>query len=65
MSSELRNRRQSGRDGIEPEMIVTATCDVLSPNELGTILNGDAVPRLHACVMAGAAASRRGTKAAV
>jgi leucine dehydrogenase len=40
---------------MEPEAIVTAECDVLSPNALGAIFNDDTVPRLHARVIAGAA----------
>jgi glutamate dehydrogenase/leucine dehydrogenase len=49
----------------EPETIVTAKCDVLSPNALGDILDDHTIPRLHGRVIVGAAASRPGTKAAV
>ena len=38
-----------------PDEIVTAHCDVLSPNALGAILNDETIPRLHARVIAGAA----------
>jgi glutamate dehydrogenase/leucine dehydrogenase len=42
-----------------------AKYDVLSPNDLGAILDDDTIPRLHARVIAGAAASRPDVKAAV
>ena len=35
--------------------IITADCDVLSPNALGAVLNDETVPALHARVIAGAA----------
>jgi leucine dehydrogenase len=38
-----------------PGAIVTAECDVFSPNAMGAILNDDTVPRLHAKVIAGGA----------
>ncbi len=38
-----------------PDEIVTAPCDVLSPNALGAILNDSSIPRLHARVVAGGA----------
>ena len=38
-----------------PEAIVTAQCDVLSPNALGAILNDETIPKLKARVVAGAA----------
>ena len=38
-----------------PDGIVTAECDVLSPNALGAILNDDTVPRLSAKIVAGGA----------
>ncbi len=38
-----------------PDQIVTAECDVLSPNALGAILNDASIPRLHARVIAGGA----------
>jgi leucine dehydrogenase len=38
-----------------PDQIVTAECDVLSPNALGAILNDQTIPRLHARVVAGGA----------
>jgi leucine dehydrogenase len=38
-----------------PEAIVTAPCDVLSPNALGAILNDQSIPHLKARVIAGAA----------
>jgi leucine dehydrogenase len=44
-----------GAVSMEPEAIVTAECDVLSPNALGAILNEETIPRLHARVIAGAA----------
>jgi hypothetical protein len=50
---------------VEPETIVTAKCDLLSPNALGAILDDDTTPSLHACVTAGAAASRPGAEWAV
>jgi leucine dehydrogenase len=50
---------------VEPETIVMAKYDVLSPNDLGAILDDDTIPRLHARVTAGAAASRPDVKAAV
>jgi leucine dehydrogenase len=49
---------------VEPETIVMATYDVLSPNDLGAILDDDTIPRLHARVI-GAAVSRPDVKAAV
>jgi hypothetical protein len=45
---------------VEPETIVKAKRDVLSPNALGAILDDDTLPR-----RAGAAAGRPGRKAAV
>jgi len=38
-----------------PDAIVTAECDVLSPNALGAILDDASIPRLHARVVAGGA----------
>ena len=38
-----------------PDGIVTAECDVFSPNALGAIVNDDTLPLLHAKVVAGAA----------
>jgi leucine dehydrogenase len=38
-----------------PDAIVTAECDVLSPNALGAILNDETIPRLSAKVVAGGA----------
>jgi len=38
-----------------PDQIVTAECDVLSPNALGAILDDQSIPRLHAKVVAGGA----------
>jgi hypothetical protein len=38
---------------------------VLSPNALGAILDDDTIPRRHARIIAGAAASRPDVKAAV
>lgn len=38
-----------------PEEIVTAKCDVLSPNALGAILNDETILALHARVIAGGA----------
>jgi leucine dehydrogenase len=40
---------------VSPDAIVTAECDVLSPNALGAILNDETIPALHARVVAGAA----------
>ena len=40
---------------VSPEEIVTASCDVLSPNALGAILNEVSIPKLTAKVVAGAA----------
>jgi leucine dehydrogenase len=50
---------------VEPETIVTAKCDLFSPNALGAILDNDTIPRLNACVTARAAASRLGAERAV
>jgi leucine dehydrogenase len=63
--------RVQGSDGtvdamaVELETMVRAKCDVLSPNALGAILDDDTIPYLHARVIAGAAASQPGAKAAV
>ncbi|HJW39704.1 MAG TPA: Glu/Leu/Phe/Val dehydrogenase dimerization domain-containing protein [Rhizomicrobium sp.] len=38
-----------------PDAIVTAECDILSPNALGAILNDETIPRLSAKVIAGGA----------
>jgi leucine dehydrogenase len=38
-----------------PDGIVTAECDVLSPNALGAILNDETVPQLQARIVAGGA----------
>jgi leucine dehydrogenase len=40
---------------VPPDAIVTADCDVLSPNAMGAILNDVTIPALHARVIAGAA----------
>jgi glutamate dehydrogenase/leucine dehydrogenase len=48
---------------VESETIVMAKYDVLSPNALGA-LDDDTIPRLHARILAGAAASRPDVKAA-
>ncbi len=40
---------------VEPGAVVTAKCDVLSPNALGAILNDETIPALHARVVAGGA----------
>jgi glutamate dehydrogenase/leucine dehydrogenase len=50
---------------VEPETIVIAKCNVLSPTTLGAIQDEETVPRLHAGVIAGSAASRRGVKAPI
>ena len=44
-----------GATAMSPDAIVTATCDVLSPNALGAVLNDQTVPKLKARVIAGAA----------
>ncbi len=44
-----------GATAVTPEEIVTAACDVLSPNAMGAILDDDSIPRLKARVIAGAA----------
>lgn len=44
-----------GATAVTPGEIVTAACDVLSPNALGAILNDETIPRLKARVIAGAA----------
>jgi leucine dehydrogenase len=44
-----------GAKAHSPESIVTAECDVLSPNALGAVLNAENIPALHARVVAGAA----------
>lgn len=44
-----------GAKALSPEDIVTADCDVFSPNALGGILNDETIPRLKAKVVAGAA----------
>ena len=44
-----------GATAMAPEAIVTAQCDVLSPNALGAILNDETIPKLKARVVAGAA----------
>jgi leucine dehydrogenase len=38
-----------------PEQIVTAECDVLSPNALGAVMDDETVEKLHAKVVAGGA----------
>jgi leucine dehydrogenase len=44
-----------GALAVTPDEIVTAECDVLSPNAMGAILNDQSIPRLHAKVIAGGA----------
>jgi leucine dehydrogenase len=44
-----------GAVAVAPDSIVTAECDVLSPNALGAILNDETIPRLSAKVVAGGA----------
>jgi len=44
-----------GAKSVSPEDIVTADCDVLSPNALGAILDDVSIPALHARVIAGGA----------
>jgi leucine dehydrogenase len=46
---------QFGATAMSPDEIVTADCDVLSPNALGAILNDDSIPKMKARVVAGAA----------
>lgn len=48
---------------VMPEEIVTAKCDVLSPNALGAILNAETIPQLHARVIAGGANNQLATAA--
>jgi leucine dehydrogenase len=44
-----------GAQQISPAHIVTAECDVLSPNALGAVLNDETIPKLQARVIAGGA----------
>ncbi|HEY0105774.1 MAG TPA: Glu/Leu/Phe/Val dehydrogenase dimerization domain-containing protein [Rhizomicrobium sp.] len=44
-----------GAAAADPDAIVTAQCDVLSPNALGAILDERSIPRLRAKVVAGGA----------
>jgi len=44
-----------GATAVRTEEIVSADCDVLSPNALGAVLNDESIPRLKARVIAGAA----------
>jgi leucine dehydrogenase len=44
-----------GAKPLSPEEIVTAECDVFSPNAMGAILNEQTIAALHARVVAGAA----------
>ena len=44
-----------GAEAVPTDEIVTVSCDVLSPNALGAILNDKTVPELKAKVVAGAA----------
>jgi len=44
-----------GATAVPTKEIVTAECDVLSPNALGAIFNDESIPRLKARVIAGAA----------
>ena len=44
-----------GAAAVAPDNIVTADCDVLSPNALGAILNEETIPELKARVIAGGA----------
>jgi leucine dehydrogenase len=44
-----------GAEEVSTDAIVTAPCDVLSPNALGAILNDHTIPALHARVIAGGA----------
>ena len=44
-----------GAIAVAPDQLVTAQCDVLSPNALGAILNDESIARLQARVVAGAA----------
>lgn len=44
-----------GATAVDVDAIVTAQCDVLSPNALGAILNDATVPELQAKIVAGAA----------
>lgn len=57
VDSEAVNRAtvEFGARAISPDEIVTAKCDVLSPNALGAILNERTIPELQASVIAGAA----------
>lgn len=52
-----------GAEAVSPDAIVTAECDVLSPNALGAILNDRTIPALHARVIAGAANNQLETAA--
>jgi len=44
-----------GAVAVSPDQIVSAECDVLSPNAMGAILNDQSIARLHAKVVAGGA----------
>jgi len=44
-----------GAKAVGADRIVTAECDVFSPNALGAILNTHTIPHMHARVVAGAA----------
>ncbi|HUO91318.1 MAG TPA: Glu/Leu/Phe/Val dehydrogenase dimerization domain-containing protein [Rhizomicrobium sp.] len=48
---------------VSPDEIVTAECDVLSPNALGAILNDQTIPKLYARVVAGGANNQLATLA--
>ncbi len=44
-----------GARAVSVDDVITAECDVLSPNALGAVLNARTIPALHARVIAGAA----------
>jgi leucine dehydrogenase len=57
VNSEAVKRAVSSFDAraVPADEIVTAECDVLSPNALGAVLNGGVIPNIRATVIAGGA----------
>lgn len=60
MSSGDRSRRASGRPlrsgrPVEPDEILSASCDVLVPCALGAVINDESLPELDCSIIAGSA----------
>lgn len=54
--------RETGARVVDPDRILGVQCDVLSPNALGHVLNGETIPNLKCKVIAGGANNQLASK---